>query len=484
MSGVRPPHSWSAGLVVVGDVLLDRDVIGRAERLSPESPVPVVDKSCTVQRPGGAGLAALLGADAGQPVTLVTALAEDEAGEALRTMLEAAGVRLVDLGSPGRTAIKTRIRVAGHTLLRIDDTAPTASVRGRRLDTAAEVLGAADAVLVADYGRGLVSQPQVRRLLPVAASRIPLVWDPHPRGSRPVRGARLITPSRSEARHFVTRPPGDGLATDIARARILVQRWQAAAVAVTRGQQGAVLVQHPHGTPLVVPVTTAKTVLSADRVPDVCGAGDRFAVAAALCLANGEHISEAVTNAVSAATDYVASGGPAGLGDRPRSRERPLVDALGLGDRVRGAGGTVVAAGGCFDVLHSGHVRMLEQARQLGDCLIVCVNSDASVARLKGPGRPVVPALDRVAVLQALSFVDAVAVFEENVPLRLLAELRPHLFVKGGDYDGADIPEHGLVRSWGGEVVTMPYLAGRSTTAMIQQAAAREQAQVTGTRAP
>jgi rfaE bifunctional protein nucleotidyltransferase chain/domain len=141
---------------------------------------------------------------------------------------------------------------------------------------------------------------------------------------------------------------------------------------------------------------------------------------------------------------------------------------LDLVARVRAAGGTVVATGGCFDLLHAGHVASLRSARSLGDCLVVCVNSDASVRRLKGPTRPLVPVADRVQVLEALSCVDAVLVFDEDSPAELLDRLRPDLWVKGGDYAGVELPEQAVLRSWGGQAVVLPYLEGRSTTGLVR----------------
>jgi rfaE bifunctional protein nucleotidyltransferase chain/domain len=150
----------------------------------------------------------------------------------------------------------------------------------------------------------------------------------------------------------------------------------------------------------------------------------------------------------------------------------PEADAASLARRVRASGGTVVATGGCFDLLHAGHVSTLVAARSLGDCLIVCLNSDASVRRLKGPGRPVVAQADRAAVLAALACVDGVAVFDEQTPEAILRTLRPHLWVKGGDYAGVRLPEADVLAEWGGRAYLLPYLDGHSTTRLIEEAAA------------
>lgn len=453
-------------LVVVGDALLDYDRSGSVERLSPEAPVPVVGDMAVTSRPGGAGLAALLAARGGNHVTLVTALARDRSGEVLRALLEAGGVHVVDLGLYGPTPVKTRIRADGRTLLMLDGADPVPAVVGALPNAAREALAAASGILVSDYGRGVAGGDDVRAALSGVGSSTPMVWDPHPRGCVPVNGVCVATPSSREAARFVPEAAGKGLAADIGIARALLRRWPVAQVAITRGRCGAVLVQDQHTAPLVV---NAPMVSESDS----CGAGDQFAAAATALLAAGALPSEAVTRAVALASAYVSAGGPAAAvaGTVPTRPESSPADPVALAARVRSGGGTVVVAGGCFDLLHTGHVQMLDEARRLGDCLIVCLNSDASVSRLKGPGRPVVAATDRRAMLLALRSVDSVLLFEEDTPENALVRLRPDVFVKGSDYAMAEIPESAILQTWGGQVVTVPYLAGRSTTALIRHAA-------------
>ena len=205
---------------------------------------------------------------------------------------------------------------------------------------------------------------------------------------------------------------------------------------------------------------------------DPCGAGDRFASAAAGLLADGALPTEAVAGAVVAASAFVAAGGAASVrvGSPAPAATGPAPTAEDVVARVRAGGGTVVATGGCFDLLHAGHVAVLQQARALGDCLDVCLNSDDSVRRLKGPARPVVTHDDRAAVLLALECVDAVVVFDEDTPAAALSRLRPDVFAKGGDYALTSIPEADVVAEWGGQAVVLPYLAGRSTTTLIAKA--------------
>lgn len=444
-------------LIVLGDALLDVDLIGRAERLAPDAPVPVLDDLREEVRPGGAALAAVLAAGAGHETVLVSALADDADGQRLSGLLEANGVRLVVVPRAGGTPVKRRVRAGDQSLLRLD-TGEDGRI-GALPREVGRLLADASAVLVADYGHGLVEEPDVRKALGAAATRVPLVWDPHPRGGTPVPAARLVTPNAAEAAALVPEADRSELTTLARRAARLVERWRAHAVVVTLGSRGALLCQGS-SVPSMVP---ARPV----RGADTCGAGDRFAAAAAVSLAGGSVTLEAVHDAVEAATGFVAAGGATGLGARSPRR---ACDADPVA-QARATGGTIVATGGCFDLLHAGHVATLEAARALGDCLVVCLNSDASVRRLKGPSRPLVPAADRARVMAALAPVDAVIVFEEDTPAGLLRQIRPDVWVKGGDYAGADLPEASVLREWGGQAVVVPYLRGRSTTGLVCAAA-------------
>ena len=490
-------------LVVVGDVLLDQDVTGTATRLAPDAPVPVVETTGEHRRPGGAGLAATLAAREGRDVTLVCALGTDEASEAVRAMLPP-GVRLAELPLEGELPVKTRILVEGRPLLRVDRGTGTPGPPGAGVRAA---LTGARAVLVADYGQGTVAA--VRGALAEAARRLPLVWDPHPRGPLPVPGSRLVTPNGREARLFLRQDPrevprrvpgavpgevprevpgevfsavpceepagqsaapaeaDDSLRAHSMRGALLAKRWRAGSVAVTLGARGAVLTRADSDDALYVPV-------SADGAGDPCGAGDCFAATAAGVLADGGLPEEAVGRATEAAGAFVTGGGPRAEGGHPEraaAQPRQANDAWALVDAVRARGGTVVAAGGCFDLLHAGHVQFLENARRTGDCLVVCVNSDASIRRLKGPGRPLNPAADRIRVLAGLGCVDAVLEFGEDTPEALLRRLRPDVWVKGGDYRVDDLPEAAALREWGGQTLVLPYLDGRSTTELARRAA-------------
>lgn len=418
-------------LAIVGDALLDRDLDGVVERVCPEAPVPVVEDVSSSARPGGAGLAALLSAADGHETVLVTALARDAAGRELEALLAEAGVLVVDLGLFGPTQQKVRVRSDGHLLIRVDHGGRGQARVGPATAEAGDALAAADAVLVADYGRGVANAEGMAAVL--GRHDRPIVWDPHPRGPAPIPGAALVTPNRREA----------GIADDAegaARAQELRRKWQADAVAITLGARGAVLAADGVARSVTAP---------AIHGGDPCGAGDRFAMTATAVLATGGEAGVAVEAAVRSASAFVAAGGAGSVARRcPR---------------------TLVATGGCFDLVHAGHVATIEAARGLGDQLVVLVNSDESVRRLKGPDRPLQPEEDRVAVLRALAAVDDVIVFDEDTPVAALERLRPDVWVKGGDYAPDELPETAVLESWGGRVAIVPYVAGRSTTRLIEE---------------
>jgi rfaE bifunctional protein nucleotidyltransferase chain/domain/rfaE bifunctional protein kinase chain/domain len=469
-----------ARVLVFGDTLLDSDIEGRVDRLCPDAPVPVVDVRAQCWRPGGAGLAALLAAREGHDVVLVTALGTDPAGRLLADLL-AAHVEVVRMPLRGATVCKTRIRAGDRSLLRVDDGDGRAvgAPIGDRLPT---VLRDADAVLVSDYGRGVTADPTVRDAIAGLASRVPVVWDPHPRGAWPVPGCRLVTPNEAEAARFAPAPDQETTAQGVAAAVVLRASWQCDAVAVTLGARGAALATAEGCTAVPVPD------IDVPGNCDTCGAGDAFAAAVTGALLATGSVTVAVAAAVRGASRFVAAGGVASVSSVPTAAplteheplpegRLPVVDIVA---RLRRRGGRLVATGGCFDLLHPGHLSLLRQARALGDTLVVCVNSDDSVRRRKGPDRPIVPAADRIALLEALEPVDAVIMFEEDTPAELLETLRPDLWVKGGDYTITDLPEAPVVRRHGGQVVLIPLVSGYSTSRLVLAArsAARPQARL------
>jgi rfaE bifunctional protein nucleotidyltransferase chain/domain len=462
-------------LCVVGDALLDVDWTGTVDRVCRDAPAPVLETPVERARPGGAALAAVLAAASGARVTLVTALSDDADGHRLADLLKDAAVRIVDLGLDGPTPVKLRLRAGDQSIARVDKACSPIVPPGPWSRSAQAAIARADALLVSDYGRGVAALPEVTAA--VGSFPGPTVWDPHRDGPVPPIATTLATPNHVEAHHLAGHvgPPPDRLPEVVALARSLTDRL-GCRTAVTAGLLGAV-VTDCGSAPTVVPTAPVRG--------DPCGAGDRFAASAVLALAKGASLVAAVERAVADARAFVSSGNEAAMrgGDSatpaahdPVVRLHPVpmaaaTDAVATAAAVREAGGLVVAAGGCFDVLHTGHVRLLEEARRLGDHLVVCLNDDDSVRRLKGPGRPLNVAEDRATVLLSLACVDAVIVFDEDTPCRVLRVLRPHLFVKGGDYQGVDLEEREVLAKWGGQLVLLPLVGGRSTTRLISAAA-------------
>ncbi|MBT1622252.1 adenylyltransferase/cytidyltransferase family protein [Curtobacterium flaccumfaciens pv. oortii] len=448
-------------IVVVGDTLLDVDVAGTSDRLSPDAPVPVVDVTTDDRRAGGAGLVATMLVRDGHDVTLVTVLGDDARAQELRDLLPDVTVVAGPSGAP--TPVKTRVRVVDHALVRIDEGCATPPVP-EATDAMTAALDGADAIVVADYGRGVAAAPALREALARVAKHTPVVWDPHPKGAAPVPGITVATPNAAEAGRF-TDVDGHGvpvatLPFATVAAAALVEQWGVGAVAVTLGDRGALLADDRSDSRFVpAPSVTAG---------DPCGAGDRLAAGVAVALAGGADVPDAVAAGVVAASEYLAAGGVTALfaDDGPAPLRVPGADrdALRTVHEVRSAGGTVVATGGCFDLLHAGHARTLSAARALGDCLVVCLNSDSSVRALKGPERPIMTQDDRVELLLALDCVDAVVVFNEHTPDEALRRFRPDVWAKGGDYTASELPEAATLAEWGGRVVTVPFHPGRSTT--------------------
>jgi D-beta-D-heptose 7-phosphate kinase/D-beta-D-heptose 1-phosphate adenosyltransferase len=456
----------AAPIVVVGDVMLDIDLVGKSVRQSPEAPVPVLHDLTERRRPGGAALAALLAARGSHPVVLIAPVADDEAAHDIREML-GDQVELVALPWRGTTPVKTRLRAGDHPVARLDRggaPGPITAVPER----AADALAAAAAVLVSDYGVGVTADPRIRTLIAAVTDRVPVVWDPHPRGAPAVAGTSLVIPNERELFGLLDRDASTSL-TDLRRAAASLRgSWDVRSVCVTLGARGVLLLlDSDPEEEAEVRVRAATPVVGSDT----CGAGDSFAAAVVAAMADGAAVDVAVTHAVTAAGRFVAAGGAAAF-DPLRSAESVPGDGLDAQlAAVRMAGGVVVATGGCFDLLHAGHVATLDAARALGDFLVVCLNSDESVRRLKGPQRPLQTAAERSLVLSAMQSVDAVAVFTEDTPVEVLRRIRPDVWAKGGDYSGKTLPETAVLAEWGGRVVTMPYVAGISTTGIVARAA-------------
>ena len=470
----------TARVLCVGDAMLDRFVEGRVDRISPEAPIPVFAVTAETAMPGGAGNVVRNLAALGAQATLVGTAGDDAAGEELGRLLEkeaGATVRLIRTKGRG-TTIKTRFVAAGQQLLRADHetTAPLAAEDRKAVtDAALAALDAAGVLVLSDYGKGVLSDPVIATLIAAAAARhIPVVVDPKGNDYRRYRGASLVTPNRQELALATGMPVRDD-ATVVAAARQLIADCGIGAVLATRSEQGMTLVTAVAGEESIRHLPAR-----ARAVFDVSGAGDTVVAALAAGLAAGAPLSMAAQLANTAAGIVVGKVGTAvaypqevlaALADGgPLTAESKLATRPAAADRVaawRRQGLRVGFTNGCFDLLHPGHVSLLRQARAAADRLVIGLNSDASVRRLKGPQRPVQDEVGRATVLASLAAVDLVVLFDEDTPLALIEALRPDVLVKGADYTVDQVVGADAVMSWGGRVVLAELLPGHSTTATV-----------------
>jgi rfaE bifunctional protein kinase chain/domain/rfaE bifunctional protein nucleotidyltransferase chain/domain len=463
-------------VAVIGDAILDGWLSGRSTRLCPEAPVPVVQVTQAWHVPGGAANTAVNLAALGAAVPLVSVVGDDEPGATLTGELARRGVDTghVVVARDRATVAKRRVVVGDQLLLRVDEgPAGPLSERtaGELARAAAEAAVGCDAVVVCDYDTGVLGGP-VRDALLRARPRIPLLAvDAHRLGRWRAARPDIVTPNATEAAAVLGIPvePHDRIDVLQRHRADLHTGTGADTVVVTLDRDGALLFTGD------APVHRTWACPAPDN--HAAGAGDTFVAALTIAVACGLPLTTAVELAQAAADVVTGRPGTAActadeLGRRLGGYHGSAVDAGRLAELVtehRAAGRRVVFTNGCFDVLHRGHVAYLNQARLLGDVLVVAVNADASVRRLKGPSRPVNPAADRAAMLAALSCVDHVTVFEQDTPERLLRLLRPDVYVKGGDYTPEMLAESAVVAEYGGQVRIVDYVPDHSTTAVIDR---------------
>jgi len=471
-------------VLVLGDLMLDLYLKGSVERISPEAPVPVVAIRTRERRLGGAAnVARNIAALGGRP-RLVGLRGDDEAGRELAEALFKAGIGAEDLVvDPGRpTTVKTRILGAGQQICRVDseERRPAAGEALAALTARAlALLGEAKALLLSDYGKGVLADPLVTAVVAAARERgIPVVVDPKEGHFAAYRGVDLVTPNRAEAGGSFGLPIRNE--ADLERVGAgLMERLAVKALMITLGEGGIALFAGEG--------PSRRFPAKAREVFDVTGAGDTVVATLALALAAGASLDEGAQLANHAAGIVVGEIGTAAvtptelvaaiLDDQLREAAEPAGEAPILtreqaavwAAEARARGKRVVFTNGCFDVLHAGHRALLAEAAAQGDLLVVGLNSDASVARLKGPGRPINGEADRAQLVAHLRSVDAVTLFGEDTPLALIQTLRPDVLVKGAEYEAADIVGAAEVKRWGGRVHRCAMLPGRSSTATIDK---------------
>ncbi|MEE8057917.1 MAG: bifunctional D-glycero-beta-D-manno-heptose-7-phosphate kinase/D-glycero-beta-D-manno-heptose 1-phosphate adenylyltransferase HldE [Pseudomonadales bacterium] len=471
------PRFDQAQVLVVGDVMLDRYWHGPTSRISPEAPVPVVKVEQIEDRPGGAANVALNISALGAGVSLTGLVGSDEAADALVETMTAANVHsdfhIVD-GHP--TITKLRVISRHQQLIRMDFEDSFARADAAALsDKASQLLAPVGALILSDYAKGAIDDPQP--LIQAAkAVDIPVLVDPKGTDFSRYRGATLLTPNLYEFEAIV------GHCVDeqalVSKGEQLMLAYDLQALLVTRGEHGMTLLR-PNEPELHLPAR-------AREVFDVTGAGDTVISVLAASLAAGEELPQAVALANLAAGIVVGKLGTAAISapelrraisaEQGSERGAVSLDQVKIAlDDARAHGEKIVFTNGCFDIIHAGHVGYLEQARELGDRLVVAINSDESVVRLKGPGRPINPVDRRMAVLAGLESVDWVVSFDGDTPESLLEVLKPDVLVKGGDYDKESVVGWQIVESYGGKVQALSFFDDCSTTAIVEKVLEKNQ---------
>lgn len=462
-------------ILVIGDVMLDEYYFGSVSRISPEAPVPVFLKKGHEYRPGGAANVAVNMAVNGMDVTLISVIGEDGNGAILEGLLERHGIpsgHLVRTGRP--TSTKCRLLAGGsQQVLRVDEE-DSSEIDVAIQDTLLEKLDATirghGIAVISDYLKGVLTFEATRQIIDTCNGHgVRVLADVKDRRAEKYAGAYLIKPNRKELALLtgMSVSTGEEVASAAGRLRGLCG---SSYVLATCGADGMVLVDRAGGS--------HRLGTASREVFDVTGAGDTVIAYLAMCLANGVDILDAVkvsniaagiqVSKVGTSPVLLSEAGSYGAGAGTEHGKRIGLDGL-RSLRESNPEKRIVFTNGCFDILHIGHLRYLEQASRLGDILVVGLNSDRSVCGLKGSGRPVNPEGDRLEMLSYLDFIDYIAVFDDPTPYAVIGACGPDVLVKGGDYAPEDVVGKDIVESRGGEVVILPLVEGKSTTGIISR---------------
>ncbi len=463
-------------LHVVGDVMLDEYLSGNAERVSPEAPVPVVRAGATESRLGGAANVARQAAALGVDVTLSGLIGADESGEHILCLCESAGIRTSALkrDRTRRTTRKLRVLARNHQMLRLDweDVSPCpAWIATCVIDELRQTSSSPHAVILSDYAKGMLTRDLIQAIVETCRDRdVPVIVDPKRRDFTDYRGCSVLTPNLGElqlaAGVALDAHDLEGVATV---SRRLIETAALEAMVITLSEHGMLLVPRD-GPHMHLPAATPHPVA------DTTGAGDTVIATLAACLAAGAtlhpagHIANVAAGIAVSRVGAVAVNTIDLIGELYGPSRRGIFDRASLVAKVdawRAAGQRIVFTNGCFDLLHAGHLTLLHQAANQGDRLVLAINSDASIKRLKGPDRPIISQNERAALLAALACVDAVTVFDEDTPLELIHQIKPDVLVKGGDYKIQDVVGREQLEASGGRVMLVPLVPHKSTTGLI-----------------
>ncbi len=463
--------------LVVGDLMLDEYIWGTVDRISPEAPVQIVEARRKDFRLGGAGNVINNLLTLNCQVDVVSVVGDDEDGRFLLRRLEARGVKKHGVFSQSErvTSRKTRVFASNQQIVRIDQETCadiTAESEDRILEYVKKVVTDLDVIYLSDYLKGLLTDRLLAELIAIGrAAKVPVLVDPKGDDYRKYLGATLLTPNRKETQQATGIVINDE-ASLIKAGRQLLDELELEAVVLTRSEEGMTVFSEAGEINLP---TVAREVY------DVSGAGDtvlslfglgmaqKLPLECSAALANlgaGVVVGKVGTSTVSA-QELLAAIGTLHHDSDAKTKTPALLESILSGEKQRGK--SVVFTNGCFDLLHVGHVKYLQAARQLGDLLVLGLNSDDSIRRLKGSGRPLIGQDERAHILAALNCIDYVVIFDEDTPLELISQLRPDILVKGGDYTVDGVVGRDVVESYGGRVELIPFVDDRSTTNIINK---------------
>lgn len=470
-------------ILVIGDLMLDEHIWSKVGRISPEAPVPVAEVTKITHVPGGCGnVAANIAAMGGTPI-LVGLIGKDSSGEKLKSALKKANIstKYILQTAERPTILKSRVIAASQHVVRVDREKKehiSQNLYKRILLSIKKIVPRVDGIILSDYKKGILTPKVCREIISQAIKyKVPVSVDPKGKDYSRYKSVTIITPNVKEAQE------ASGIKieneNDLAKAgKVLLRKTNTKHILITRGKDGMSLFSR-NGNHLHIPAVPRE-------VFDITGAGDTVISALTISLACKAQIKDVVYLANLAAAISVGK-----IGTQAVSKEE-IIDALDEKDpgirkiktrkeiakiiqRAREENAKIVFTNGCFDILHLGHVRYLREAKKLGDILIVGLNSDSSVKKLKGNSRPYIPQNERAEILASLEHVDYVTIFSELRPNRLIEIVKPDFHVKGGDYKMEELPERKIVKSFRGKIIIIPPLAGRSTTSLIDKILKRKE---------
>jgi len=457
-------------VLVLGDAILDEYLLGECSRISPEAPVPILKVSASRQVLGGAANTAANVVSLGGHATLITLVGNDEGGATLRRCAAQAGVDLLAVDHGGTTLRKARVVGQHQQIVRLDYEdihPPTAQVEQDVLSLMQSIVSSCDVVVISDYAKGFLSQGLAQGIIACAhAAGLPVIVDPRPQNRESYAGCDYMTPNWREGRALLGLPdaePTQDLAVSLAR------------TLATELETNVVLTLGPHGIRFCGRSSNEEFALPtlAREVFDVSGAGDTVVAALALALASGTDHATAIALANRAASVVVGKFGTATvtpeeiLQDTDALRLVPRHLLAQLANNLRAKGKRIVTINGSFDILHAGHLHILNEARLRGDVLFVALNSDASVKSYKGANRPIISERRRAEMLLALRMVDYVHIFDERDPIAFLEEVQPDVHVNGAEY-GEDCIESEIVKRGGGRIHVVERIPGLSTSHLLE----------------